>query len=79
MIDRARREPGAADWPPRLRLKMHFRLLADGVVLAYAEPRVICRDPRSAEWAAFEAWAATPGNIVEIAPAAAGAADSQAA
>jgi hypothetical protein len=64
MIGRA----GGAGRPPELRLKLRFRLLADGIVLAYAEPRIVCRDPRSAEWMAFEAWAATPGNIVEIAP-----------
>jgi hypothetical protein len=72
MIERGRRHHGVVDRAPEVRLKMHFRLLADGVVLAYA-------DPRSAEWAAFEAWSATPGNIVEIAPDAAGTTDSQAA
>ena len=71
MSERRRRDHVAGDQPPRLRLKMRFRQLADGVVLAYAEPRIICRDPRAAEWAAFEAWAATPGNVVEIAPEAA--------
>jgi hypothetical protein len=39
---------------PPVRLKLRFRRLDDELVMAYAEPRVIARDPRSAEWRAFE-------------------------
>ena len=74
----SRADPFAAR-PPELRLKLRFRQLADGVVLAYSEPKVICRDPRAAEWGAFEAWAATPGNVVEIAPDVAATEDTEAA
>ncbi|HXC14453.1 MAG TPA: hypothetical protein VNV39_16660 [Stellaceae bacterium] len=59
----------AAEAPPPARPAPHYRMLAGGeAVLLYFEPRLIMRDPRDADWVAFERWAATAGNVVEIAP-----------